>query len=82
MLLSMVSIVPIHHHVALLVTNLLELYIGNGSGGQLAEGDMLEPSMSCSIANRVYIYIYIYMHIVLLSYMVNSHLSSVIWDWV
>jgi hypothetical protein len=43
MLLSMVSIVPIHHHVALLVTNLLELYIGNGSGGQLAEGDMLEP---------------------------------------
>jgi hypothetical protein len=56
MLLSMVSIVPIHHHVALLVTNLLELYIGNGSGGQLAEGDMLEPSMSCSIANRIYIY--------------------------
>jgi hypothetical protein len=43
MLLSMVSIVPIRHHVALLVTNLLELYIGNGSGGQLAEGDMLEP---------------------------------------
>jgi len=78
MLLSMVNIVPIHHHVALLVTNLLELYIGNGGGGQLAEGDMLEPSMSCSIANRVYIY----MHIVLLSYMVNSHLSSVIWDWV
>lgn len=57
MLLSMVNIVPIHHHVALLVTNLLELYIGNGGGGQLAEGDMLEPSMSCSIANRVYIYI-------------------------
>jgi len=78
MLLSMVNIVPIHHHVALLVTSLLELYIGNGGGGQLAEGDMLEPSMSCSIANRVYIY----MHIVLLSYMVNSHLSSVIWDWV
>jgi hypothetical protein len=55
MLLSMVSIVPIHHHVALLVTNLLELYIGNGSGGQLAEDDMLEPSMSCSIAHRIYI---------------------------
>ncbi|CAM6046465.1 unnamed protein product [Sphagnum compactum] len=35
MLLSMVSIVPIHHHVALLVTNLLELYIGNGSDKSL-----------------------------------------------
>ncbi len=58
MLLSMVSIVPIRHHVALLVTNLLELYIGNSSGGQLAEGDMLEPSMSCSIANCIYIYTY------------------------
>jgi hypothetical protein len=44
------------------VTNLLELYIGNGSGGQLAEGDMLEPSMSCSIANHIYIYIYIYIY--------------------
>jgi hypothetical protein len=26
--------------------------------------------------------LYIYIHIVLLSYMVNSHLSSIIWDWV